>query len=92
MAELKRGRVPDNLEEVDHLIEITGVYDGWSIAVLKDGTVCNRWGAGFEITRPREGYERRFRATEAYIEKWLTDEPHEQFPLFDELDKEDADG
>lgn len=88
MAELKRGHVPSNMDEVDHLIELPHVYDGWSIAILDDGTVCNRWAAGHELTRGREGYERRFKATEDYIQKWLADEPHEQFPLFDELDKE----
>ena len=29
--------------KIDHLIELRGVYDGWSIAVYADGTIKNRW-------------------------------------------------
>lgn len=46
--------------EVDHLVEIRGVFDGWSIAVMKDGTVVNRWAN-------LPGFERQAEATEAYI-------------------------
>lgn len=63
--------------EVDHLIELHGIYDGWSIAVLKDGTKVNRW-AGIE------GYEARAERTQAYIDKWLTDEPDTPLSIFEE--------
>lgn len=33
-------------DSVDHLVEIPGVYDGWSIAVMRDGTQVNRWPVG----------------------------------------------
>ena len=30
-------------DDIAYLIQIQGVYDGWSIAALKDGTYVNRW-------------------------------------------------
>lgn len=63
--------------DIDHLIEIPGIYDGWSIARLKDGRVVNRW-AGID------GYEQRAGRVQAYIERWFTDEPSVQLPLFEE--------
>lgn len=54
-------------EDVDYVIEIPGVYDGWSIAVLTDGTWWNRWGND-DDTGPAEGYERRWRLTQEYID------------------------
>lgn len=45
-------------ENVHHFIEIRGVYDGWSIAVLNDGTYVNRWEPG----------DRRYAPTQEYIE------------------------
>lgn len=51
---------------VKTLIELRGVYDGWSIALLEDGTMLNRWaregGGG-----PQPGLERRWAAAEEYI-------------------------
>jgi hypothetical protein len=44
--------------QVSHLIELRGVYDGWSIAVLDDGTFWNRW-------EPEDG--RRYTLTEQAI-------------------------
>lgn len=49
-----------NGQEVTSIIELRGVYDGWSVAVLADGTLHNRW-AGIE------GYERRAEVTQAFI-------------------------
>lgn len=54
--------------EIDYLIEIRGVYDGWSIAVLKDGTLWNRW-ANDEQTEAYPGYKRRYEATRKCIEE-----------------------
>lgn len=47
-------------EDVDHLIELRGVYDGWSVAVMKDGTRVNRWA---EIP----GYSKRAAVTAAFL-------------------------
>jgi hypothetical protein len=47
------------MDDVDTLIEIRGVYDGWSAALLKDGRYVNRWDAE---TEPR-----RYRLTEEYL-------------------------
>lgn len=32
-----------NHDEVADYIELRGVYDGWSIARMKDGSYVNRW-------------------------------------------------
>ena len=50
---------------IAHLIELRGVYDGWSIAVLKDGSLVNRWAA--PDCTPRDGYEDRWKATETAL-------------------------
>lgn len=47
-------------EDVDHLIELRGVYDGWSVAVMKDGTRVNRWADIW-------GYPWRREATDAFL-------------------------
>lgn len=56
-------------QEVDHIIELRGVYDGWSVAVLADGTPVNRWSTrdvdGDIIPFP--GQETRFHITEAFL-------------------------
>lgn len=31
------------MDDVAMLIEIRGIYDGWSVAKMKDGTYRNRW-------------------------------------------------
>lgn len=54
---------------VDHLIELRGVYDGWSIEVRKDGTMRNRWAEA--DGKPAAGYERRWQATENAIAQLL---------------------
>ncbi len=53
-------------DDVDHIIELPDVYDGWSVAVLKDGSVWNRWSNDTE-DGPLVGYERRYAATQRYI-------------------------
>lgn len=57
----------DYKDRIDHLIELDGVYDGWSIAVLKDGTRINRW-ANAMGDGPREGYERRYSLTQRALD------------------------
>lgn len=52
-------------EDIDQLIELRGVYDGWSVAVLKDGTLVNRWADADGNAIP--GYERRWKATRDFI-------------------------
>lgn len=54
-------------DEIDHLIQLCGVYDGWSIAVLKDGRRINRW-ANDDNTGPEPGYERRYEATQRVLD------------------------
>lgn len=54
--------------DVKHTIEIPAIFDGWSIAVLHDGTMVNRWADTEDPTRPAEGYERRYRMTQEIIE------------------------
>mgnify|MGYP003544319687 FL=1 len=41
-------------------IELRGIYDGWSVAKMKDGTLVNRW-------KPEDG--RRYTETQAWIER-----------------------
>ena len=53
------------LDNTDYLIELRGVYDGWSIAVLKDGSYVNRWAGVDGYAEP--GYERRWLATQQHI-------------------------
>ena len=52
--------------EVVHLIEIPGVYDGWSVAVLADGRYWNRWGNDAQ-DGPEPGYESRYAKTQEHI-------------------------
>lgn len=52
-------------KDIGHLIELRGVYDGWSIAVLKDGALVNRWAD--DNGAPLDGFERRWAATEEAI-------------------------
>jgi hypothetical protein len=56
---------------VDHLVEVSGVYDGWSIAVIRhpEYKYVNRWATDDDPASPEPGYERRFYATEEYIER-----------------------
>lgn len=69
----KRLRYADYSKDIDHLIELPDVYDGWSIAVLKDGTRVNRW-ANADDTGPREGYERRYTLTQQALDyQWDRD-------------------
>ena len=48
----------DELPEGSIYIEIRGVYDGWSVARLPDGTMLNRW----DVT------DRRYLPTQAWID------------------------
>lgn len=54
-------------EDIETLIELQGVYDGWSILKLKDGTLINRW-ADPATGIAWAGYERRWRLTQETIE------------------------
>ena len=46
------------------LIEIRGIYDGWSVAKLPDGTMVNRW--------PED--DRRHKPTQEWIDRMEADE------------------
>ena len=52
-------------DNISHLIELRGVYDGYSIIVYKDGTMKNRWASAHG--GPAVGYEWRWQATEEAI-------------------------
>lgn len=54
-------------DRIAELVELPGVYDGWSIAVLTDGTRINRW-ANEDGTAAREGYERRYLLTQKVLD------------------------
>lgn len=57
----------DYENRIAHLIEYPTIYDGWSVAVLTDGTLVNRW-ANDDDTGPEPGYERRYEATQRALE------------------------
>lgn len=58
--------------QVHYLIELPGVYDGWSIAAMTDGTFSNRW-ANDSGDGPFPGYERRWEAAEKAIAGYLAE-------------------
>lgn len=62
-----------NDDDIDHLIELSEVYDGWSIAVIRDGTLVNRWARPEAPYRGLPGYERRFQQTQLVIEQIMMD-------------------
>jgi len=45
-------------DDVETFIEIRGIYDGWSVAKMKDGKLVNRW--------PED--DRRHKPTQEWIE------------------------
>lgn len=47
-----------NHDEVETFIELRGVYDGWSIAKMKDGSYANRWAET----------DHRYKRTQDFIE------------------------
>ena len=51
-------------EEIDHYIEIRGIYDGWSVAKMKDGRLLNRWPPDDRRHKPTQDWIARFKATE----------------------------
>lgn len=62
-------------ENVSALIELRGVYDGWSVAALRDGTLVNRWAD--EEGKAVPGYERRWKLTQHFIDHQARTEPSE---------------
>jgi hypothetical protein len=51
-----------NDQDVVMLYELDGVYDGWSIAELADGTFVNRW--------TEDGPTTRFHKTQVIVDEW----------------------
>lgn len=45
------------------LIEIRGVYDGWSVKKLADGTLVNRWEPDDRRHKPTQEWIDRMQAT-----------------------------
>lgn len=54
----------DEGDGIAWLVELRGVYDGWSVAVMQDGTRVNRWGKN-GVAYP--GHERQFETVESYL-------------------------
>lgn len=42
-------------------IEVRGIYDGWSVAKLRDGTLVNRWEPGDYRYQPTQDWIERVR-------------------------------
>lgn len=61
-------------DQICHLIELRDVHDGFSIAVLHDGTQLNRWASCSDPARPSPGYERRYYATQDVIDSYTVEE------------------
>lgn len=59
-------------DDIAYLYEIRGVYDGWSILVLKDGTLLNRW-ANEAGDGPEPGYESRYAKTQSHLAAIILD-------------------
>ena len=57
----------DDHGDVAYVVEIQGLYDGYSIVVYDDGHWQNRWED--EGGSPIPGLERRWKATNEYIAK-----------------------
>lgn len=47
---------PEHIDtvEVECLIEVRGIYDGWSIARMKDGSLINRWAPDDRLWKPTQ--------------------------------------
>lgn len=45
------------------LIEIRGIYDGWSVKKLADGTLLNRWPDDDRRHKPTQDWIDRMQAT-----------------------------
>lgn len=54
-----------NREDVEIFIEVRGIYDGWSVAKMKDGSYRNRWPEDDRRHKPTAEVIRRMIATEA---------------------------
>ena len=65
----------EHIHELNHTIELRGVYDGISIFAYTDGCLVNRWAGADGKATP--GYERRWEATEKAIEEMRQDPPKE---------------
>jgi len=55
-------------DDIAYLVEIPGVYDGWSVAVHKDGSMTNRWARLHEEYYASEVITDRYEATQRWIE------------------------
>jgi hypothetical protein len=61
----------DYKDRIATLIEIQGLYDGWSVALLTDGTMVNRWeeylGGTDDGYYNDAYYRRKYQATQEWI-------------------------
>lgn len=53
-----------DMEQVAHVIEVRGVHDGWSVAVMRDGSMRNRWTPG----------DRRWAPTQQWMENAIAED------------------
>lgn len=56
---------------IAHLVEFPDIYDGYSVIVMKDGTLINRWAE--RDGSPTPGYQWRWAKTQEYIEIMKTE-------------------
>lgn len=62
------GGVAFSIEDIDHVVELQDVYDGYSVIVLKDGTRINRWASQHEANQAEYGREHRWSLTQRYLQ------------------------
>lgn len=43
-------------KDVEYLIEIRGIYDGWSVKKMKDGSYINRWHENDRRHKPTQDF------------------------------------
>jgi hypothetical protein len=48
-------------DEPELHIEIRGIYDGWSVAKMKDGTLVNRWPEDDQRHKPTQEWIERYK-------------------------------
>ena len=51
--EINRGFLP---EDIESYIEIRGIYDGWSVAKMKDGRMLCRWPPSDSRHKPTQAW------------------------------------
>ena len=55
------------------LIEILGLYDGWSVAKLPDGTLVNRWDPTSSRYLPTQRWIKKHQELQKGMQLWEMD-------------------